>query len=110
MYAIRVHLERPGGKPDGRPVAPVAPAVRDGLERGLRGPARLGHARIRMTAQALDAVVFVSAGNLLVAEDGLRTAWHELTSAGGVLSGWQLLHCEADYRLALGLYELPSRP
>ncbi|BFV58473.1 hypothetical protein KCMC57_up35770 [Kitasatospora sp. CMC57] len=107
MYAIRAHLETPGGRPAGPPVAPV---VRDGLERGLRGSARLSHARIRVTPQELDAVVFVAAGNLLDAEDRLRDAWHQLTSAGGVLSGWHLLHCEADSRLALGLHELPSHP
>jgi hypothetical protein len=107
MYAIRAHLETPGDCPAGPPVAPV---VRDGLERGLRGPARLSHARIRVTAQVLDAVVFVAAGNLLDAEDGLRDAWHELTRTDGMLSGWHLLHCEADSRLALGLHELPSHP
>ncbi|MCX5209984.1 hypothetical protein OG689_11890 [Kitasatospora sp. NBC_00240] len=108
MYAIRVHLETPGGRP--LPGPPGAPAVRDGLERRLRGPARLSHARILVTPGAVDAMVFVAAGTLLEAEDGLRTAWGELTGKDGPLSGWHLLHCEADSRLALGLHELPSHP
>ncbi|MER5862145.1 hypothetical protein [Kitasatospora sp. NPDC002040] len=107
MYAIRVRLETPGGRPLGPPATPV---VRDGLEQGLHGRARLSHARIRATAQELDAMVFVAAGTLLDAEDGLRDAWHQMTRTGGVLSGWQLLHCEADARIALGLHELPSHP
>ncbi|MFF2045005.1 hypothetical protein ACFVVX_31780 [Kitasatospora sp. NPDC058170] len=106
MYVIRVHLETPSGRPPREPVA--APAVRHGLEHGLRGPARLSHARIRSTAGALDAVVFVAAGTLLEAEDGLRAACGELTGADGPLSGWRLLHCEADSWLALGLHELPT--
>lgn len=106
VYAIRAHLETSG------PVAcpPAAPVVRDGLEHGFRGPARLSHARIRVTPQAVDAVAFVVAGSLLDAEDGLREAWQQLTTPDSVLSGWHLLHCEADSRLALGLYELPSLP
>ncbi|MFJ8040561.1 hypothetical protein ACIRBX_08675 [Kitasatospora sp. NPDC096147] len=106
MYAIRAHLETSG--PSACP--PGAPTVRDGLERGFRGPARLSHARVRVTPQAVDAVAFVVAGSLLDAEDGLREAWHQVTAPGAVLSGWHLLHCEADSRLALGLHELPSLP
>lgn len=106
MYAIRAHLETSGSSA----CPPVAPAVRDGLERGFRGPARLSHVRIRVSPQSVDAVAFVVAGSLLAAEDGLREAWQQLTTPGGVLGGWHLLHCEADSRLALGLYELPSLP
>ncbi|MFJ5116751.1 hypothetical protein [Kitasatospora sp. NPDC088548] len=107
MYAIRIHLDTPDGRP--RPGGPVAaPAVRDGLERGLRGPARLDHARIRVTADAVDAVVFVTAGCLLEAEAALRASCLELAEAGGTLEGWRLRHCEADSWLALGLPELPT--
>ncbi|MFI5533575.1 hypothetical protein ACIA8O_34075 [Kitasatospora sp. NPDC051853] len=106
MYAIRAQLGTSGSAAR----LPAAPDVRDGLERGFRGPARLSHARIRVSAQSVDAVVFVVAGGLLAAEDGLREAWQQLTTPGSVLDGWHLLHCEADSRLALGLHELPSLP
>ncbi|WP_405010845.1 hypothetical protein [Kitasatospora sp. NBC_01539] len=107
MYAIRVRLQARGGRPL-RP--PAAPAVRAGLERGLRAPARIGHARIRQSAGELDAVVFVAARSLLEAEDGLRDACGELTGEGGTLSGWELHTCEADTWIALGLHGLPTRP
>ncbi|MFC9324627.1 hypothetical protein [Kitasatospora sp. NPDC057015] len=108
MYAIRAHLERTGGALPPRP--PGAPAVRDGLERGIRGPARLSHARIRVTPGAVDAMVFMAAGTLLEAEDGLRRAWGALTDPDGALNGWQLVHCEADSWLMLGLHEPPGQP
>ncbi|MCU7821985.1 hypothetical protein [Kitasatospora sp. DSM 101779] len=107
MYAIRVHLAARSGRPLR---APVEPAVRAGLERGLRGSARLSHARIRHSADALDAVVFVDAGSLLEAEDRLRDACGELVAENGELSGWELHCCEADPWIALGLHALPSRP
>ncbi|MEV6206323.1 hypothetical protein [Kitasatospora sp. NPDC051914] len=107
MYAIRVHLEARGGRPLR---APVAPAVRAGLERGLRAPARLSHARIRQSADSLDAVVFVAARSLLEAEDRLRDACGELVGEEGELSGWELRSCEADSWFALGLHGLPSHP
>ncbi|WP_030265969.1 hypothetical protein [Streptomyces sp. NRRL B-24484] len=107
MYAIRVHLAARSGRPLR---APVEAAVRAGLERGLRGPARLSHARIRQSADSLDAVVFVDARSLLEAEHGLREACGELLAEDGELSGWELRCCEADPWIALGLHVLPSRP
>ncbi|MFD0274422.1 hypothetical protein ACFVHB_11015 [Kitasatospora sp. NPDC127111] len=107
MYVIRVRLETRGGRPPGGPV--VAPAVRDGLERALRGPATgLSHARIRVAAGVLDAVLFVTAAGLLAAEAGVRAACAELTGAEGLLAGWRVRHCEADSWLVLGLHELPT--
>lgn len=106
---IRVRLEARGGRQPGEPA--VAPAVQDGLERALQGPAaRLSHARIRMAAEApaLDAVLFVTATGLLAAEAGARAACLELTRTGAVLAGWRVRHCEADSWLALGLHELPT--
>ncbi|MFI8081438.1 hypothetical protein ACIF6L_11665 [Kitasatospora sp. NPDC086009] len=106
MYVIRVRLETAGGPPPVRPV--VAATVRDALERVLREPARLDHARIRTTPGALDAVAFVSAPGLLAAEAGLRAACVELSHPQGPLAGWLLRHCEADSWLALGLHEQPT--
>ncbi|MEV7180521.1 hypothetical protein [Kitasatospora sp. NPDC093679] len=107
MYAIRVHLAARSGRPLR---APVEAAVRAGLERALRGPARLSHARIRQSADTLDAVVFVDAGSLLEAEDRLRDACRELLAEDGGLNDWELRCCEADPWIALGLHALPSRP
>ncbi|MFC5889773.1 hypothetical protein RMN57_28535 [Kitasatospora sp. CM 4170] len=107
MYMICVRAETRDGPPSGTAVE--ATAVREGLEQALRGPARLGHARIRVTDGALDAVVFMTAGCLLEAEAALRTACGELTADGSLLAGWQVLRCEAESWLALGLRELPTR-
>ncbi|MGV9268645.1 hypothetical protein ACWDRR_28705 [Kitasatospora sp. NPDC003701] len=106
MYVIRVQLEAPGGRPPAGPVE--AAAVRDGLERALREPARLDHARFRATAGAPDGVAFVSAPGLLEAEAGLRAACAELVRPQGPLAGWLVRHCEADPWLALGLHEQPT--
>ncbi|MFF1903466.1 hypothetical protein [Kitasatospora sp. NPDC058218] len=106
MYMIRVRLETPGGRPPAGPVD--AAALRDGLERVLREPARLDHARIRTAAGALDGVAFVSAPGLLAAEAGLRAACAELARPQGPLAGWLLRHCEADPWLTLGLHEQPT--
>ncbi|WP_395293722.1 hypothetical protein ACF9IK_08995 [Kitasatospora hibisci] len=107
MYMICVRAETRDVPPPGTTVE--ATTVREELEQALRGPARLGHARIRVTAEALDAVVFMTAGSLLEAEAALRTACGELTADGGLLAGWQVRLCEAESWLALGLREPPGR-
>lgn len=106
MYAIRVGLQAREGC---RLRAPAPHVVRAALEFALRPPARLCHARIRPGAGTLDAVVFVAAGSLLEAEDRLRDACGELTHAGRMLSDWQLLACEADPWIALGLHGLAGQ-
>ncbi|MFJ6217413.1 hypothetical protein ACIQGZ_29380 [Streptomyces sp. NPDC092296] len=102
MYAIRVRLERHDGPPQ---AVPVATTLRAGLEHTVRFPTRLGHARIRQDAGAVDAVLFVQAHTLLEAEGELKHACGVLTGDGAPLSGWAVRRCEADPWIALGLHE-----
>ncbi|MGW6912705.1 hypothetical protein ACWGB8_02600 [Kitasatospora sp. NPDC054939] len=106
MYVIRVHLSAPNSDLP----APPAAALREGLEQRLRRPTRVCHARFRETPGRLDGVLFVMAVGLLPAEAELAAALRELLAGGGPWGGWQLVRCEADAWLALGLHELPSRP
>ncbi|MEU9040528.1 MULTISPECIES: hypothetical protein [unclassified Kitasatospora] len=107
MHLIRFHLRAPD-----RPRSadqPTPEAVRDGLERGLRGPVRIGHARILAGPGTVDAMAFTLADHPLTAETALTAACAELTGPDGPLPDWRVAHCAADDWLALGLHEPAQR-
>ncbi|MFJ8621338.1 hypothetical protein ACIRD3_00660 [Kitasatospora sp. NPDC093550] len=137
MHAIRFHLRAPDDArsahqptrpprpapptrparpaPPTRPARPAPPAqpapeaVRDGLERGLRGPVRLEHARILVGPGTVDGVVFTLADHLFTAEAALADACAGLTGPDGPLPGWRVAHCAVDGWFAPGPHE-PSHP
>ncbi|MFD8750251.1 hypothetical protein ACFV0O_04615 [Kitasatospora sp. NPDC059577] len=107
MHAIRFHLRAPDGPRSTD--QPTPESVRDGLERGLRGPVRVGHARIVAGPGTVDAVVFTLADDLITAEAALTAACAELVGTDGPLPGWRVAHCGLDTWLTLGPYEPSHR-
>ncbi|MFI6152914.1 hypothetical protein ACIBCA_09495 [Kitasatospora sp. NPDC051170] len=73
MHVIRLQLRAPDGGPQERRT-PAAGAVSDGLERALPGPVRIDHARVLTGPGTVDAMLFVLAERLLVAEASVAAA------------------------------------
>ncbi|MEV4558567.1 hypothetical protein AB0K51_16475 [Kitasatospora sp. NPDC049285] len=105
MYAIRLELAPPSVD---EPSAGAGP-VRDALLRLPLDGARMCHARVVSAHGGLAAVCFLAAVSLLAAERSLRAAAALLTGPEGPLPGWELVRCEADPWIALGLHEASTR-